>query len=89
MFLIKTASQSLPNCVLVTFRTWSKKPPPHDDVRSPVLSIDMSKAKNVPSMPGGQSLANSGGKPRSNLVQHYKNPSSEMGDFAILGLQDG
>ena len=56
MFRIKIDNQRLSNRVLVIFSMWSTKPPPHDDERSPTLSIDISKAKKVPSIPEGQSF---------------------------------
>jgi len=56
MFLIKMANQILSNLVLVILRMWRTKPPPHDAERSPTLSIDIRRAKKVPSMPEGHSF---------------------------------
>lgn len=57
MLRIKTAIQRLSNLVRVIFKTSSKMPPSHDDVLIPILSIDMTNAKKVPSIPRGHSMA--------------------------------
>lgn len=51
---ITIAIQRLSNWVLVMFKVWSNRPPAQDEVRLPTWSIDISNAKNVPSMPEGQ-----------------------------------
>lgn len=56
MLRIKIANQMLSNFVLVILRMWRTKPPPHDAERSPTLSIDIRRAKKVPSIPEGQSF---------------------------------
>ncbi|KAL9260849.1 Zinc finger CCCH domain-containing protein [Drosera capensis] len=57
MFRTRIPIHRLPKLVGVIPKICIKTPPPHDEVKNPTLSIDMSKAKKVPSIPGGQSLA--------------------------------
>ena len=57
MLWIKIATHRLWNWVRVILKLCSKIPPSHEEENNPMLPIDMIKAKKVPSIPGGQSLA--------------------------------
>ena len=56
IFLIRTTNHKLVKSDLVTCSRWRTMPPAHLDESEPRLSMHISRAKKVPSMPKGQSL---------------------------------